>query len=134
MTYSFIVPGRMPNLNDFILAERTVIKSDPRRHILVTKGAVMKKKWQSYVVAYIRKDLKGLKIAKQIDIKYKYFEPNQKRDKGNIHAFADKVICDALQDAKTIANDNWKYIRNISMEFYVDANNPRIEVYLTEVE
>ena len=135
MTYTFTVYGRLPNLNDFIGAERTVIniKGDPKRKIFLTKGAVMKKQWQAYVVKAITRDLSGVKCKTPIKIGYHYFEPNRKRDKGNVHAFAQKVIEDALQDTKVIENDNWQGIDSFYVKFDVDAENPRIEVTLVEM-
>jgi len=134
LTYKFTIPGRLPNLNDFIAAERTVVKNDYRNKILLTKGAVMKKQWQRYIAEYIRNDLKDTKPKTPINIHYTFFEPNRKRDKGNVMSFADKVICDALQQVGTIPNDNWACIDTLTVDFEVDAINPRIEVEIIESE
>lgn len=134
MTYKFTIPGRLPNLNDFIKAERTTVKSDYRSKVLLTKGALMKKQWQKYVANYIRADLGNTKPKTPIDIHYTFYEPDRKRDKDNIMGFAFKVVFDALQSTGTIQNDNWKTINNIIADFDVDANNPRIEVVLKETK
>lgn len=134
MTYKFTIPGRLPNLNDFIKAERTTVKSDYRSKVLLTKGALMKKQWQRYVANYIRADLGDTKPKTPIDIHYTFYEPDRKRDKGNIMSFADKIICDALQDCGTIPNDNWANINGLSMDFKVDRGFARIEVELIERE
>lgn len=133
MTVKFTIQGRLPCLNDFIGAERTIVKRDYKRKIFLTQGAVMKKKWQAYVVNSITRDLKGKKVKTPVRIEYHYYEPNRKRDIGNIHGFAQKIIEDALQDAGTIPNDNWACISSFSATFDVDKDNPRIEVELIEV-
>ena len=53
---------------------------------------------------------------------------------GNIFSFADKVFQDALQKCGVIKNDGWKEIDNFTHDFYVDKKNPRIEIFLEEIE
>lgn len=43
------------------------------------------------------------------------------------------VIQDALVKAKIITDDGWKNIIGFSDEFYVDKENPRIEVVIEEI-
>lgn len=64
---------------------------------------------------------------------YRWYEPNRKRDKDNIAAVGRKIIQDALVEAGVIRNDGWNDIRGFSDEFYVDKNEPRIEVEIEEV-
>lgn len=136
MVYKFVIPTtkekKMPNLNDFIKAERVSFRTQTGK--FMTKGAVMKKEWQTYVSMYIRKDLRGIKIDKPVIIHYRYFEPDKKRDYGNIHAFCQKVAEDALQECGTIINDNQKYVRGFTADFDIDKANPRIEIELEEIE
>ena len=54
-------------------------------------------------------------------------------DKDNI-AGGIKFLLDGLQEAQVIKNDGWKEIGNIFHFFEVDKDNPRIELFLTEVE
>lgn len=131
MVHRIVIQGKMPSLNEYLQGERIVVSR--KGSLLVTRGSLMKKKWQSYVVSCIRRSMGYKKVHNHpIDITYKFYEENRKRDKGNIMSFADKIICDALQQTGTIQNDNWDWINHISMEFYIDNNNPRIEVYLHE--
>lgn len=69
-----------------------------------------------------------------IIIHYNFYEPDKQRDKGNIFSFADKVFQDALQKCGVIKNDGWKEIDNFTHDFYVDKKNPRIEIFLEEIE
>ena len=131
MKYKVVIKPNMPNLNDFLKAERTTLRTNGK---LNTKGNLMKKEWQKRCVMFIRLTLKGKKLKPPVDIHYHYFEKDKRRDKGNIHAFCQKVFEDALQQAGTLPNDGWNEIRNFSAEFDVDKNNPRVEITITEVD
>ena len=48
-------------------------------------------------------------------------------------AFATKCIQDAMQEIGLIDNDGWKNIENFTHDFYVDKENPRIEVFIENV-
>jgi Holliday junction resolvase RusA-like endonuclease len=132
MVHTFTIKGRLPDLNDYLQAER-VSRRTPNGKFF-TRGAEMKKKWQQYIITFIRKDLKRLKITKPVIIHYHYYEPNARRDYGNIHAVAQKFIEDALQITKVLANDNQKCVRGFTADFDIDKNEPRIVVEIEEVE
>lgn len=83
------IPGTLPNLNDYIAAERT------NRH----KGAKMKADSGNIVVVAIRQCLKGVRIDKPVFMEYTWIEPSRRRDKDNISSFGRKVIQDALVSA-----------------------------------
>ena len=131
MEYNFTYYGVLPNLNDYLQGERIPIRKNGK---FTTKGNVMKQENQRKIIKILRRDLLGLHIQKPIEITYKFYELNRKRDLDNISAFAHKVIQDALVKAGTIENDGWKHIRGFSDEFYVDSENPRIEITLREVD
>jgi len=130
MIYKFTIPTNVkkksPSLNDYIKAERTTVKKQGGR--LVTLGALMKKEWQRYIGNCIRRDLHGLHIKEPIVVHYHYYEPDRRRDYGNIHAPVQKFTEDAMQDVGLIPNDNQDYIIGFSADFHVDPKNPRIEV------
>jgi len=132
MTHKFVIEGQMPNLNDFIRAERTQFRS--RTGKFLTKGATMKKEYQHNATISIRRDLKRLKVEKPVLLKYTFYEPNKKRDHDNVASFAMKVIQDALVECGTLKNDGWKEIVGFECNFEVDAKNPRIEVEIIEKE
>jgi Holliday junction resolvase RusA-like endonuclease len=132
MVHTFTIKGRLPDLNDYLQAER-VSRRTPNGKFF-TRGAEMKKKWQQYIITFIRKDLKRLKITKPVIIHYHYYEPNARRDLGNIHAVAQKFIEDALQITKVLANDNQKCVRGFTADFDIDKDEPRIVVEIEEME
>ena len=131
MEYRFTIDGTLPNLNDYLQAERQVIRTAKS---YTTRGNEMKQFQQNHIVLILRGQLKGLKIDKAIFITYRFFEPNKRRDLDNISAFAHKVIQDALVKSGIIRNDGWKEIVGFVDTFAVDKERPRIEVILQEVE
>ena len=66
-------------------------------------------------------------------MRYRWYEKDRRRDLDNVSSFGRKVIQDALVQTHVIKNDGWKEITGFSDEFFVDADNPRIEVEIEEV-
>lgn len=122
MEYKLIISGKLDNLNDYISACRSN----------QYKGAKLKAHNENIVCMEIKRQLKSLKINRPIYMKYKWYEPNKRRDLDNISSFGRKVIQDALVSLKVIKNDGWKEIKGFCDEFYIDQKNPRIEVEIIE--
>lgn len=122
--YKLILPITLPSLNDYQYACRS--------HF--SKGAEMKKKNIRIVSAYIYQQLRNVKITDKVKIDYIWYEKNPKRDLDNISSFGRKVIQDALVENKVLANDGWHNISGFSDTFYIDSQNPRIEVIITKVK
>jgi len=57
-----------------------------------------------------------------------------KRDHDNVASCASKFIQDALRDIEVIKDDGWKFVLNYTHDFYCDKENPRIEVYIEEID
>lgn len=115
---SFVIKGRLDNLNDYI--------KECRKNCYA--GNNMKRKNQARVEkALIKYNIAPIKH--KIYLLYKWYEPNSRRDLDNI-AFGHKFIQDAMVAKGIIVDDGWKYIGGFKDEFYVDKNNPRIEVYI----
>lgn len=119
----FTIWGQLPGLNEFIDANRRNYHA----------GAKLKKEAQFLVVTAARKGLKRWRPAGPVWMTYRWFEPNQRRDKDNISAGGRKIIQDALVEAGVLKNDGWREIRGFTDEFYIDKNEPRIEVEIEEV-
>lgn len=124
MEYLLIIPGRLNNLNDFIRADKA------SRY----KGGDMKAANQEIVSVYIRECLKGVKIRKKVFMEYLWVERDKRRDLDNVSSFGRKVIQDALVKEGVLVNDGWAHISGFSDTFRVDAERPRIEVLIREVE
>lgn len=123
MTYKLIIPGSLPGLNQYQYACRS--------HF--SKGADMKKNAIKIVSAYIYQQLRGIKIKGKVRIDYNWYEKNKKRDLDNISSFGRKVIQDALVDNEILENDGWNNVVGFSDTFYIDKENPRIEIIITEI-
>ena len=115
--------GTLPNLNDYQRADRT------NKYV----GAKMKRDAEEIITAYIMQQLRGVSFKKKVRLEFSWYEPNRKRDLDNI-CFAKKFILDALVSNKVIKTDGWQGVECFTDKFYIDKNNPRIEVVISEVE
>lgn len=127
MEYHFTIHGTLPGLNDYLKAER----SFSRKH---SCGNDMKQKYQHYISGEIRNTLKRLRIEKKVLLHYLYYEPTKRRDLDNIAATAHKFTQDALVKCGVLENDGWNNVCGFTDRFFVDKENPRIEVTIQEVE
>lgn len=119
-----VIPGILPGLNDLIDAER--------KHR--QQGAKLKRQAEMVVIAAAAHSLGRWKAKGPVYMVYRWYEPNRRRDKDNISGFGRKVIQDALVKAGRLANDGWKDIEGFEDHFAVDAEQPRIEVEIREVD
>lgn len=129
-SHLFKIEGQLPNLNDYINADRVMVRNAGH---CFSKGNELKQRTQKSVQKAIKRDLGDLVIKSPIKIIYRFYEPNKRRDKDNVAAFAMKVIQDALVKEGVIKNDGWREIESFKCLFYVDKDNPRIEVVLEEL-
>ena len=130
MQYKLIIDGRLPCLNDYLKAERQTIRAKGK---FTTKGNEMKHDTQELIIWQIRQQLRGLHITRPVILKYDFWEDSRKRDLDNVSAFAMKVTQDSLVLAGVLDNDGWKNITGFTSQFYLDRENPRIEVTIIEV-
>lgn len=112
-----IIPGRLIGLNEYILACRA------NRY----KAAGIKKRTQAEISLAIIDSLGGEVFTDPVRLAFRWYEPNAKRDLDNI-CFAKKFILDALVETGTIANDNWKHVKGFTDSFFIDKDEPRVEV------
>lgn len=113
-----IIPGILPNLNDYIAAERQHRQ----------KAAQMKKQTERIIMLCVKAQLRGVSFDGPVVMRYTWFEPNRRRDKDNVSSFGRKCIQDALVRAGVLKNDGWGEIEAFSDRFFVDKKNPRVEV------
>ena len=119
----FIYYGVTPSLNDYLSATGR----NPRAGNNMKQGFVNDLSW------CIRKDLKRWKADNPIILHYVIYEPNKKRDHDNTISVIMKYIQDTLQKCGVIPNDGWANVLNFTHDFYLDRENPRVEVYIEEV-
>lgn len=124
MTVHFTIPGTLPGLNEVTQANRTHWAAGAKQKKTLTDG-----------IAWVLRE-QARSMTQQIglaDYFFTWYERNRKRDPDNI-ASATKYVMDALQAAGIIANDGWKNVKSIRHEFEVDADTPRTEVEIAEVD
>lgn len=118
-----VIPGRLPNLNEYIEAER-------RNKYKANK---MKRDAEELVMLCARQQLRGWKARGPVMMYYLWVEKDRRRDKDNISGYGRKIIQDALVKAKFLKNDGWNDIEGFADDFAVDKGRPRIEVVIEEI-
>lgn len=87
----------------------------------------MKKEAEEVISWYIKMQIPNAHFDNAVVLNFRWYEPNKKRDLDNI-CFAKKFILDALVKAGTIKTDGWKGVAGFTDDFFVDKENPRVEV------
>lgn len=118
------IPGSLPNLNDYIRAERE------SRY----KAAEMKHKAGERVEWLAKVQLRGARFSKPVTMHYLWIEKNMRRDKDNISSFGRKVIQDALVKSGVLHGDGWAHIKGFTDDFDVNPKCPEIVVTITDEE
>lgn len=117
------IAGRLSGLNEYTKACRTNKYA----------GAKLKEQNEKKVAAAIYGTCPTVTFRTPVQIIYRWYEKNKRRDKDNI-AFAKKFINDALVECGTLQGDGWQYVVGFVDEFYIDKENPHVEVEIREVE
>lgn len=114
MLCKIIIDGELCDLNNYINAERA------NRYA----AANIKKKETNKCKLHV----KNIKCKdKDLKLKFKWYCKNAMKDPDNI-CFAKKFILDGMVQAKVIPNDGFKNIKGFEDHFFIDRENPRIEV------
>lgn len=96
------------------------------------QAAERKKDIEYSLVAEILQQSKGKKINQQAAFHFCWYAKNKKQDPDNI-CFAKKFVLDSIVTAGLIPNDGWKQVKGFQDDFFVDKENPRVEVEIKEV-
>ncbi len=93
-------------------------------------GATMKKNATNLCATYVRQAMnKGFELGElPVNMKFDWYCENRRVDPDN-RAFSRKYIFDGMQSAGLIKNDNWKFTTEWTDAFFVDKENPRVEIY-----
>lgn len=117
---TLVIYGKLAGLNDYTKACRT------NKYV----GAQMKAKAEGMILLHIKQQQIG-RIPGKVRLNFRWYEENRKRDLDNI-CFAKKFILDALVFSGTIEADGWRCVTGFTDEFFIDKDNPRIEVDVIE--
>lgn len=117
---AFTIDGKLMGLNEYTRQCR----SNPR-------AGNAAKRHQEAIVYYAIRQARIQPVHGQVELRYTWYEPDQRRDLDNV-AFAQKFVQDALVAAGIIAGDGQKHIAGFTHRFEVDKARPRVEVEIWE--
>ena len=92
-------------------------------------GASMKKKATDHCALYIKNAMnKGFGFNElPAELQFDWYCKDRRTDPDN-RAFSRKFIFDGMQQAGLIENDNWGFTTGWKDNFFVDKENPRVEI------
>jgi Holliday junction resolvase RusA-like endonuclease len=73
--------------------------------------------------------MRSVPPQEKVYLKIDWYCKNKRKDTDNI-AVGKKFILDGMVEAGVIKNDGWKEVLGFRDSFYVDKDNPRIEVFI----
>ena len=114
--------GEFPTMNQFIDAAKRVYNVGKAK---TSEYSKMKNAW-SKDVQWMVKNMPVLEECK--DIVIHWYRKSKRTDKDNIVAGL-KVILDGMIQAGKLKNDGWKEIGCIHNDYFVNKQNPRVEMY-----
>ncbi len=121
MKQVFVIPGKLPTLNDYVKACRGNKYGSNRS----------KRQIQDYIAVQVRLS-KLQPVQGPVHVTFVWKEENRRRDKDNV-AFAKKFILDALQECGILPNDNNRYVLGFT-DVFEYMGNASVEVILEERE
>lgn len=120
---TLIINGDLPSLNEYTIANRSKYGK--------VIGNQVKRDAEQLIGLYIKaQKLTDVHYTMPVRIDFRWYMGNAKKDPDNV-CFAKKFILDALVRNGVLENDNYSHIKGFTDEFYVDRENPRIEVDIT---
>ena len=130
MNYIVVIEGQYWSRNKTFPGWNDVLSAYGRKPQI---GNRTKQEMQMFCVNAIRRQL-NVVIDKPIKLTYTFYEPDRKRDLGNL-LFVDKIFEDAMQVCGVIKNDNQNFVKGIvANEVIIDKSNPRVEIEIEEIE
>lgn len=110
-----VIPGELPALNEIINASKTHYQAYRKMKKINTNK--------------VRAVMQSVPAQEKVYLKIDWYCKNKRKDTDNI-AVGKKFILDGMVEAGVIKNDGWKEILGFRDSFYVDKDNPRIEVFI----
>lgn len=97
------------------------------------EAAEKKKEIENRLIIEILQQSRGKKINQQAKFHFCWYIRNKMQDPDNI-CFAKKFILDSIVKARLMKNDGWNEVKGFQDDFFIDKENPRVEVKIEEVE
>lgn len=120
---TLIINGDLPSLNEYTKANRSKWGQ--------ALGAQMKRDAEKLISLYIKaQKLTDVSYTRPVRLDFRWYMENGRKDPDNV-CFAKKFILDALVRNGVLENDNFAHIKGFTDEFFIDKENPRIEIDIT---
>lgn len=119
----FTIIGELPDLNTYI-RECRKNKYAGNKMKQYTQEAIQYRLRAQYSIRQ--------QITRPVTIRFLWVCKNARKDIDNV-AFAKKFILDALVNLQILPDDSRKWVKGFTDEFAIDKDNPRVEIYITEV-
>lgn len=120
MALNFSIEGELVDLNTYIKALNSNRYSG---------NSIKQSETERVYYEIIQQKIKPVKDY-PVHIEFHWYSKDKKKDIDNV-AFSKKFINDGMVMANLLENDSRKYISGFSDKFYIDKDNPRIEVIIT---
>lgn len=127
MIYNFTVYGFDSGLNELLSGRMYDFRTKKYRNPVKNKNDLICQK-------AINSNMPGVKIEKPIVIGYRFYCKDKRRDRMNVASAFVKSFEDALQKCGVIKNDGWDDVLTPVLDFRIDRENPRIQVYIKEID
>lgn len=117
-----LVSGELPGLNQYVAAIS---------YNRYAGGAVKRESTDFVYMCCMSQNI--VAYTDPVTITFKWYMKNRKKDLDNV-CFGKKFILDGMVKAGVLVNDTQEYIKGFTDEFYIDKQNPRIEVVINLVK
>jgi len=119
MELKITIKGEMPDMNTYIKALSTYrLKGSEIKRVATDKVAWETKKYATR------------KLPPPYHITFNWYCKDRKKDKDNISSMGRKCILDGLQKSGVIPQDSWNVVDGFTDLFFLDKEDPRIEVII----
>ena len=132
MKYKVIIPAWDSGLNELLHCQEK--RYDPRTHKMRVYNTEKTKNERKIRSCLQKQGLSKVRLEAPIAIKYMIYAKDKKHDRMNLGSCLDKCFCDALQTMKILANDGFDDVVDIKFEYFLDRQNPRAEITITELD
>lgn len=91
----------------------------------------LKQKWSDFIVWFINKQGYSNLLIEKCKMKFTtYYKTNRRHD---VDATTPKFILDGFAKSGFIVDDDSKHLTSLTLECYVDSDNPRTEIEITNI-
>ena len=108
-----------PTINQWMIMKRPMMNA-------------LKQRWKDFIIWFIKEQGYSNLHIEKCEMKFiTYYKTNRRHDIDN---GCPKFILDGLSESGFIVDDDSKHIVSLTMECYIDKNNPRTEINVKILE